>query len=73
MKIFVKTRPNAKNNSVEKINETHYLAKVAAPAKQGKANQKLIELLANYFKTAKSNIKIVIGQQTSNKIIEINY
>jgi len=35
------------------------------------ANQALLELLANYFKTKKSQIKIIKGIKSKNKIIEI--
>jgi len=43
------------------------------PAIEGRANKKLIELLADYYQTKKYNIKIIKGQKQREKIVEINY
>ena len=72
MKIFVKVRPNAKANTVEKIDENQYLVKVKAPAKENKANKKLIETLAEYFNTSQSKISILQGLKSKIKVISIN-
>jgi uncharacterized protein YggU (UPF0235/DUF167 family) len=38
----------------------------------GKANEAIIEALAEYFDTAKSNITLISGQTSKQKIFEIN-
>ena len=38
---------------------------------KGKANAEIIRRLAKHFKVSKSSIKIVIGEKSRNKIIEI--
>lgn len=43
---------------------------VDAPTK-GKANAKVCELLAEEFKTAKSNVTVVHGLTTRDKVVEI--
>lgn len=48
-----------------------YKVYITAPPEDGKANKKLIELLAQYFKVPKSQIRIVKGEMSRNKIIEI--
>ena len=48
------------------------LASVTAPANEGKANSRLIELLAEYFHTAKSKIRILRGQRSRRKLIEFD-
>jgi len=72
MKIFVKAKPNSKKEAIEKISETEYAIRIKEPAREGRANKKIIELLADYFKIAKGNIRIVVGEKTKSKIIEIN-
>jgi hypothetical protein len=45
---------------------------VDAPALEGKANKRLIEIIAEHFNVSKSSIKILKGFKNRNKIIEIN-
>jgi uncharacterized protein (TIGR00251 family) len=45
--------------------------KVSVPPSQGKANEKVIELIAEHFKTAKSNVTIIHGEKAKEKVIEI--
>lgn len=66
---------HAKENKVEKLEDlfsgNSYKVYVNAPPEDGKANKKVIELLADYFKVAKSQVKIIKGEVSRNKIIEI--
>lgn len=71
MKIFVKAKPNAKEEKVQKIDDSHYLVAVKEPPVQGRANRAIIEALAAYFKISPSQINIVSGYSSRNKIIEI--
>jgi len=48
-----------------------YKVYVTAPPEDGKANKKVIELLAEYFKVPKSQVRIIKGEISRNKIIEI--
>lgn len=45
--------------------------KLTAPPVDGEANKKLIELLSKEWRIPKSNIKIIKGQTSRNKIVEI--
>ncbi len=72
MKIKIKVIPNAKKAEV--IQEKNLLkVKVDAPAQKGKANKRLIEILAEHFNIPKSKIRIIKGQKSHEKIIEIIY
>ena len=71
MKIFVKVKPNAKKELVEKIDETNFNVFLTAPPTEGKANKALIEALAEYFGVAKQRVKIVIGERAKQKIVSI--
>lgn len=70
MILQVRVVPNAKQ---EKIFEEGDRFKVylTAPAEQGKANKALIRLLAKYFNVKKSQVQIIKGDKSRNKVIEI--
>ncbi len=70
-RISVTVKPQAKNEEVRKIAEGEYVALVRAPAREGKANEALIELLADHFSVAKSSVKIIRGQRSRKKLVEI--
>ncbi|HEC87117.1 MAG TPA: DUF167 domain-containing protein, partial [Thermoplasmatales archaeon] len=44
---------------------------VNVPAKDGKANRALIETLADFFNVKKRDIKIVSGEKSREKIVQI--
>lgn len=71
MKIFVKAKPNSREEKVEKIDETNYIVSVKEPPVKGKANDAIKNALAIYFRTSSSSIKIIFGYSSRNKIIEI--
>lgn len=71
MKIFVKAKPNAREEKVEKIDENNYIVSVKEPPIKGKANDAIRNALAVYFKTGSSLVKIVSGFSSRNKVIEI--
>ncbi len=62
---------NAKVPFIAKIGENNYKIKVNAPATDGKANRRLVEMLAEYFDVSKSRVKITGGATSRNKLIEI--
>jgi len=62
--------PNSKKPSVKKENDT-YVVRVDAPPTKGRANKRLIEILAEYFGVKKSRIRIISGEKSREKIVEI--
>lgn len=71
LKIFVKVKPRVRENKVEKIDDRNFIVSVKETPVQGKANKAIIKLLAEYFKVAKSNIEIIRGHKSKEKVIEI--
>ncbi len=71
MKIQIRVIPGAKRARVDKISVDQFRVYINAPAKQGRANQRLIEILAKYFAAPKSTINIIRGYKSRNKLIEI--
>lgn len=70
MRLNVRVIPNAKQN---KIVDEGYRLKVylTAPAVEGKANKALIEFLAEHFKAKRNKIKIIRGEKSRDKVLEI--
>lgn len=68
--IELKVIPNSKQSLIIKDGEIFRIY-VKKPAADNKANKELIRLLADYFKVKKNNIKIVKGEKSRNKLIEI--
>ena len=70
-RIQVTVKPQAKKEEVKKIADGEYVALVRAPAREGKANEALIELLAGCFSVPKSSVRIVRGRASRRKLVEI--
>lgn len=70
LRFSVKVIPNAKQN---KLVEEAGRIKVylTAPPVEGKANQALIEFLAEHFNVKKSKISITRGLKSRDKIVEL--
>ncbi len=70
MKISVKVKPNSKTEKIEKTGDLLVIY-VKEPPQENKANQAVINLLSDYFKVPKSQIFILKGTKSKQKIIEI--
>jgi uncharacterized protein (TIGR00251 family) len=72
MRISLKVITRAKKEAIEKLSENSYKIKVAVPPEKGKANKRVIEILAEELGVRKQDILIVSGLTNSNKIAEID-
>ena len=71
MRIYVRVTPRAGRNEVLKISEGEYKVKVTAPPEKGKANEAVIELLADYFDVSKNSLNVIAGKSARVKIIDV--
>lgn len=71
MLLYLKIKPNQRYNSIKK-SEDGFIVRIRAPAEDGKANSHLIEFMANTLKLPKSAIRILKGQTSRYKCIEID-
>jgi len=71
MKIFVKTKVGVKKESVEKIDETHFIVSVKERPVKGLANKAVVRALADYFKVSNSAVSIVSGFKSRQKTVKI--
>jgi uncharacterized protein (TIGR00251 family) len=72
MKITIKVKPNARKNEVKRLEENQFLVSVNVPPADGKANEKVIEVLSEYFDKPKRAIRIIAGFTSKIKIVEID-
>ena len=71
MKIFVKTKPNAKEESIKKLSETNFEICIKEPPVKGLANAAITKALARHFGVAQSAVKILSGHTSRKKVIQI--
>ncbi len=71
-KFWVTVKPLAKKEIVMRRSDNELAVSVRAPARDGLANARLIELLAEHFQTAKSHIRILRGQSARKKLLEVD-
>ncbi len=81
MRIFVKVKPNSKENKVippeEKLFESEevksfYTVIVKEPPKEGKANDAVIRELVKYFDCSRSQVKLISGATSKVKVFQID-
>ena len=70
MLLNIRVQPNARQNKIVKEGD-RYKVYLTAPPVEGKANQALIEFLAEYFQVKRSLVKIIKGLKSRDKIVEI--
>lgn len=86
MKIFVKAKPNSKeekiipplstlqlnSNENDSGNKEWFTVWVKEVPMQGRANVAIAKVLAQYFKVSNSQVKLISGFSSKQKIFEIN-
>lgn len=70
-RIKIKVVPNAKRNEVFEEGEMIKVY-VTSPPVGGKANKAVIKLLAEFFEVKKGGVKIIKGERSREKIVEIS-
>lgn len=70
MKLNIKVVANSSKNSIEKTGDG-FKVHLKEKALKGKANRALIDFLAECFKIKKSQVAIVAGLTSNQKIVEI--
>jgi uncharacterized protein len=70
-RISVTVKANAKQVEVRPLDRGGYIARIKAQARAGKANQDLVAVLAKYFRVPSSAVRIIHGQTSPRKLVEI--
>lgn len=69
--IAIKVTPNAKANQIIGFVDNTLKVKIKAPAQEGKANIALVEFLAKSWGIPQRQIRILRGETTRNKTLEV--
>jgi len=70
-RLNLKISPGAKSNSISGYQAGVLSVRIKAPPVEGKANQETIDYLSRQLGTARSDINIVRGLSSKNKVIVI--
>lgn len=71
MKIEIRVKTNARHEKVEDLGQSIFRVVVKAPPQEGKANEAVIALLAEYFSVPKSRVTILSGHKSKRKRLEV--
>ena len=71
MKINVKAKPRARADKVEKIDGQNFVVSVTEPPVQGRANLAIVKALADYFQVSQSQVRLISGFTSRQKVFEI--
>jgi uncharacterized protein (TIGR00251 family) len=71
MLIRVYVTPNAREARVVKVSDDYFEVRVDEMAVGGRANKRLLEILAEHFKVQKSRISILKGTKTRDKLVQV--
>jgi uncharacterized protein len=71
VKVWVKVQPRSSRDEILFCSGSKLKIYLKASPVDGKANKDLIEILAKHFKVKKTDIHIVTGKKSRNKLVEI--
>ena len=72
MTITVRVKTNARTNEVVESKADHFEVSVTVPPANGKANERVIELLAKHLGKAKRDVVLVRGASSRQKLFRID-
>lgn len=67
----VKVQPRARKNAITGVVGDALKLALTAPPVDGRANQAVVEFLADFFEITRSSITIASGETSRNKVIRI--
>jgi len=70
--IQLKVKPNARTAELTQQDDGTWLARVKAPPVDGKANEAVIQLVAEHFGVRRSQVMIKSGASARLKLIQID-
>lgn len=71
MKLAVRVKPGAREERVERVDDSHFVVSVKARALEGRANAAMLKALANFLDIAPSRLRIASGRTYKEKIVEV--
>ena len=72
MTITVRVKTNARKNEVSETEPLHFDVSVSVPPADGKANERVIELLAKHLGKAKRDVVLLRGASSRQKVFRVD-
>lgn len=72
MRLEVRVTPNAKKTQILEEGEGKLRVYLTAQPEKGKANKSLIAILSKYYGVKKSAVRILSGETSRDKVVEID-
>ncbi len=72
MRLKVKVKPSSKREGVREVSPGELEVRVSAPPEKERANERLIELLAKHYGVRKGAVRILRGETSREKVVEID-
>ncbi len=71
MNIQVTVKANSKSKKLVEVDDSNFVAYVRSSAIEGRANEEMIEMIAEKFDVPKSYVEIVRGEKNPKKLVEV--
>jgi len=71
MRLFVTVKTNARRESVEAVDVTHFVVAVKAQPIEGKANVAVTKILARHLGIASSQLTLRVGVTSKRKVFDL--
>ena len=72
MRIFVKAKPGAREETVEKIDDTHFIIAVREPPENGLANLVIRKALADQLGISAARVSQLSGFSSRQKVFKVD-
>ena len=72
VRFLVRVQPRASHNQIAGVHGDALKIRLTAPPVDGAANRELVEFLADIFDVGRQSIRIVGGESSRSKIVEID-
>ncbi len=70
MRIRVDVKPNSKVPGIEPV-ENHLVVRVKEPPREGRANAAVLRAVAEYFRVAPGDVRLISGVSGRHKTVEV--
>lgn len=71
MKVSVNINTKSKAEKITVVSDSEIDIKISTPPVDGKANKRVIEMLARHFGVSKSKVTVVGGLKSKKKLVDI--
>ncbi|MGB9907710.1 MAG: DUF167 domain-containing protein [Candidatus Saccharicenans sp.] len=70
--LVVRVQPKASRQELVRLSETEFKARLLSSPEKGRANQELLELLSDHLQLPRRRLKVIRGESSRVKWVEIS-